>query len=116
MKAAALRGALSDRARHDRVHVVSALVERRRAVDQGRARPRCARSAQAENVLLVLDRDDELTWRACATLAEVHVLDADQLNTYDVLCSDDDRVHRGRRTRPWSTRIQKRTSGKEDGK
>ena len=40
MKAAALRGALTDRARNDRIHVVEGLVVRRQAVDQGRARRR----------------------------------------------------------------------------
>ena len=37
MKAAALRGALSDRARAGRVHVVEGFVERRQAEHQGRA-------------------------------------------------------------------------------
>ena len=36
MKAAALRGALSDRARHGRVHVVTGVVEGDDPVDQGR--------------------------------------------------------------------------------
>ena len=40
MKAAALRGALSDRARAGRVHVVAALVDGRRPVDEDGARPR----------------------------------------------------------------------------
>jgi large subunit ribosomal protein L4 len=88
MKAAALRGALSDRARHGRVHVVSALVEG----DVPRTKDAIAalRSVtEAEKVLLVLDREDDLTWLSIRNVAEVHVLMADQLNTYDVLCNDD---------------------------
>ena len=62
MKAAALRGALSDRARHGRVHVVSRLVERRRPVDQGRRRALLdARVASASNLLVVLERDDDVS-------------------------------------------------------
>ena len=89
MKAAALRGALSDRARDGRVHVVTALVDGRRAVDQGRARPR----------LTLIDREPSTCWwcraRRRADLAEpaqrpaVHLLAPGQLNTYDVLVSDD---------------------------
>jgi large subunit ribosomal protein L4 len=88
MKAAALRGALSDRARHGRVHVVSALVEG----DVPRTKDALAalRSvSEAEKILLVLDREDDLTWLSIRNVAEVHVLMADQLNTYDVLCNDD---------------------------
>jgi large subunit ribosomal protein L4 len=88
MKAAALRGALSDRARHGRVPVVSALVEG----DVPRTKDALAalRSvSEAEKILLVLDREDDLTWLSIRNVAEVHVLMADQLNTYDVLCNDD---------------------------
>jgi large subunit ribosomal protein L4 len=88
MKAAALRGALSDRARHGRVHVVSALIEG----DTPKTKTALAalRSVtEAEKVLLVLDREDDLTWLSIRNVPEVHVLMADQLNTYDVLCNDD---------------------------
>ncbi|MGH3322868.1 MAG: 50S ribosomal protein L4 [Streptomyces sp.] len=93
MKAAALRGALSDRARHGRVHVIGALVEgdtpktktaltalRTVLTEAGR---------EVKNVLLVLGREDELTWKSLRNEPSVHVIVADQLNTYDVLCSDD---------------------------
>jgi large subunit ribosomal protein L4 len=88
MKAAALRGALSDRARYGRVHVVSALVEgdtpkTKSALTALRA------VTEAEKVLLVLDREDDLTWLSVRNVPEVHVLMADQLNTYDVLCNDE---------------------------
>jgi large subunit ribosomal protein L4 len=88
MKAAALRGALSDRARHDRVHVVEALVT---------GDVPSAKSAQAllaglterRNLLVVLDRTDLVSLKSVRNLADVHVLAVDQLNTYDVLCADD---------------------------
>jgi large subunit ribosomal protein L4 len=88
MKAAALRGALSDRARYGRVHVVSALVEG----DTPKTKDALAslRSVtEAEKILLVLDREDDVTWLSIRNVAEVHVLMADQLNTYDVLCNDE---------------------------
>jgi large subunit ribosomal protein L4 len=88
MKAAALRGALSDRARFGRVHVVSALVEG--DVPKTKDALAALRSVtDAEKVLLVLDREDDLTWLSIRNVPEVHVLMADQLNTYDVLCNDD---------------------------
>jgi large subunit ribosomal protein L4 len=88
MKAAALRGALSDRARHGRVHVVSGLVEG----DTPKTKDAVAALrtiSEAEKILLVLDREDDLTWLSIRNVAEVHVLMADQLNTYDVLCNDE---------------------------
>jgi large subunit ribosomal protein L4 len=88
MKAAALRGALSDRARYGRVHVVSALVEGN--VPKTKDALAALRSVtEAEKILLILDREDDLTWLSIRNVAEVHVLMADQLNTYDVLCNDD---------------------------
>jgi large subunit ribosomal protein L4 len=88
MKAAALRGALSDRARFGRVHVVSGLVEG--DVPKTKDALAALRSVtEAEKILLVLDREDDLTWLSIRNVAEIHVLMADQLNTYDVLCNDD---------------------------
>jgi large subunit ribosomal protein L4 len=88
MKAAALRGALSDRARHGRVHVVSELVAGDVPATRAAATA-LARISQRRNLLLVVEREDELTWKSVRNLSEVHVLAADQLNTYDVLCADD---------------------------
>mgnify|MGYP003547060426 CR=1 FL=1 len=88
MKAAALRGALSDRARHGRVHVVNALVTGETPSTRGAA-ARLAELCERPNVLLVIERDDELSWMSVRNLARVHVLAPDQLNTYDVLCADD---------------------------
>ncbi|GAA4483270.1 50S ribosomal protein L4 [Actinoallomurus oryzae] len=88
MKAAALRGALSDRARYGRVHVVSGLVEGE--TPKTKATLASLRSVtEAAKVLVVLDREDDLTWLSLRNVPEVHVLMADQLNTYDVLCNDD---------------------------
>jgi large subunit ribosomal protein L4 len=88
MKAAALRGALSDRARAGQLHVVSTLVDGD-APSTKAARTAIAAITQARNVLLVLTRDDEVNWLSVRNLPELHVLVADQLNTYDVLVNDD---------------------------
>jgi large subunit ribosomal protein L4 len=88
MKAAALRGALSDRARGGRVHVVSSLVsgetpKTKTALQALRA------ITQAKSVLVVVADTDELTWLSLRNAPEVHLLDSGQLNTYDVLVHDD---------------------------
>jgi large subunit ribosomal protein L4 len=88
MKAAALRGALSDRARHDRIHVVDALVTGD-APSTKDARALLAGLTERTNVLVVLDRSDLVSLKSVRNLEGVHVLAADQLNTYDVLCADD---------------------------
>jgi large subunit ribosomal protein L4 len=88
MKAAALRGALSDRARNGRVHVVSALV----SGDTPSTRSAIATLAavtENRNLLVVAQRGDELTWRSLRNSGAVHLLDPGQLNTNDVLLSDD---------------------------
>ena len=88
MKAAALRGALSDRLSHGRVLVVSGFVDG----DVPRTKDAVAVLASAvapgEKVLVVAHRDDELTWKSLRNVPSVHVLTEDQLNTYDVLASD----------------------------
>jgi large subunit ribosomal protein L4 len=88
MKAAALRGALSDRAREGRVHVVSALVDgdtpsTRKAVEV------LERLSERQHLLVVLERTDEVAWLSLRNVPRVHLLVPDQLNTYDVLVSDD---------------------------
>jgi large subunit ribosomal protein L4 len=88
MKVAALRGALSDRARHGRIHVVDSLV----TGDAPSAKDALALLSgltERKNLLVVLTRDDEVSFKSVRNLADVHVLVADQLNTYDVLCADD---------------------------
>jgi len=88
MKAAALRGALSDRARTGRVHVVSSVVEG--DVPSTRAATATVRSiTDRRNVLVVVEREDVIGWKSLRNAPGVHLLVVDQLNTYDVLCSDD---------------------------
>jgi len=87
MKAAALRGALSDRARHGRVHVVSSLVTGD-APSAKTAAVALATVSDRKNLLVVVERDDAVTWKSLRNLEFVHLLVPDQLNTYDVLCSD----------------------------
>jgi large subunit ribosomal protein L4 len=88
MKAAALRGALSDRAREGRVHVVSAFVDG----DAPKTKTALATLnavTQAKRVLVVLDRDDVLNWVSLRNAPQVHLIEAGQLNTYDVLVADE---------------------------
>lgn len=88
MKAAALRGALSDRARHGRIHVLSSLVEG----EQPSAKSALAallNVSTRKNLLVVVERDDNVAWKSLRNLEQVHAIVADQLNTYDVLVSDD---------------------------
>jgi large subunit ribosomal protein L4 len=87
MKAAALRGALSDRARHGRVHVVSGVVENE--ISTKAAKTLLGKISERKHVLLVAERDDESSWLSARNLPQVHILEPGQLNTYDVLVSDD---------------------------
>jgi large subunit ribosomal protein L4 len=87
MKAAALRGALSDRARHGRVHVVTGVVEGE--ISTKAAKTLFGKISERKNVLLVAGRDDTAAWLSARNLPQVHVLEPGQLNTYDVLISDD---------------------------
>ena len=88
MKAAALRGALSDRARNGRIHVVSGLLSGD-APSTKTAVTVLAGLSERKHVLVVLQRSDELTWKSLRNASRVHLLVPDQLNTYDVLVSDD---------------------------
>ena len=89
MKAAALRGALSDRAANERVFVVTAFAEG----DVPRTKDALAvlnkvTDGAVRNVLVVTEHDDELSWKSLRNVPFVHLLAQDQLNTYDVLASD----------------------------
>jgi large subunit ribosomal protein L4 len=88
MKAAALRSALSDRARGDKVHVVSALLEGD-VPSTKLASATLAKVASSRHVLVVLERSDALNWKSLRNVETVHLIAPDQLNTYDVLISDD---------------------------
>ena len=88
MKQGALRSALSDRARADRIHVVTALFE----VDKPSTKAALAALraiVEDRQALVVLERGNELTALSLRNVPEVHVLWVDQLNTYDVLDADD---------------------------
>ncbi|WP_269927840.1 50S ribosomal protein L4 [Kocuria massiliensis] len=86
MKAAALRGALSDRANHGRIHVVSSLVEE---ISTKAAKAALRDITSRNKVLVVIDRKEDNVALSVRNLEFAHVLYADQLNTYDVLRADD---------------------------
>ena len=89
MKAAALRGALSDRLSHGRVQVVSGFVDGDVPKTKDAMAVLVAAVGEAgRKVLVVIHRDDEVTWKSLRNVASVHTLTEDQLNTYDVLASD----------------------------
>jgi large subunit ribosomal protein L4 len=89
MKAAALRGALSDRARAGLVHVVSAVVTGDTpSTKAARKAIEAVTGGADERVLVVLGRDDETAWLSLRNLPTVHLIAPDQLNTYDVLVND----------------------------
>lgn len=88
MKAAALRGALSDRAQNGRIHVVESLV----GGDKPSTKAGLAALAELTDrtkFLVVLERSDSVTWLSLRNAPEVHIVAVDQVNTYDVLASDD---------------------------
>jgi len=88
MKAAALRGALSDRARNDRVHVVESLVSGDKPSTKA-ALASLTSLTDRVGYLVVLERTDAITWLSLRNAPEVHIVAVDQLNTYDVLAADD---------------------------
>jgi large subunit ribosomal protein L4 len=88
MKAAALRGALSDRARAGRVHVVAGLVDGDTPSTKSAAAA-LGRIVSSRHVLLVAEREDVTTWKSLRNVPAVHLIAPDQVNTYDVLVSDD---------------------------
>jgi large subunit ribosomal protein L4 len=90
MKVAALRGALSDRAREGRLHVVEGFVTGE--TPSTKAALKTLRSAtERRRVLVVLAAEDQLNWLSLRNLSGegVHLIEAGQLNTYDVLVADD---------------------------
>jgi large subunit ribosomal protein L4 len=88
MKAAALRGALSDRARNGRVHLLTGVVYSE-APSTKAAVAALAAVSERRHVLVVVERSDEVSWKSLRNVDHVHALAPDQLNTYDVLVSDD---------------------------
>jgi large subunit ribosomal protein L4 len=88
MIAAALRGALSDRARNGRIHAVTELVEGQTPSTKS-AKAFLATLTEHKQVLIVIGHADETGALSVRNLPGVHVLEPGQLNTYDVLKSDD---------------------------
>jgi large subunit ribosomal protein L4 len=88
MIAAALKGALSDRARGGRLHIVEALFTAE-TPNTKIALELLTQIATSKHVLVVLERTDETTLRSIRNIPTVHILSWDQLNAYDVLVSDD---------------------------
>jgi large subunit ribosomal protein L4 len=89
MKAAALRGALSDRLGHGRVHVVEYFVGSDLPSTKDAVTVLITAVGDLSRpVLAVVHRDDDLSWKSLRNIAAVHVLTEDQLNTYDVLAAD----------------------------
>ncbi len=89
MIAAALRGALSDRARDGRIHVVESLVSGDQPSTKAALAALTGLVSDRANFLVVLERSDAVTWLSLRNAHEVHIIAVDQVNTYDVLASDD---------------------------
>jgi large subunit ribosomal protein L4 len=87
MKAAALRGALSDRARDGRIHVVTELVSGDSPSTKAAKAALLALGLEG-NVLIAIDRADDVSALSLRNVPDVHLIYVDQLNTYDVLVSD----------------------------
>jgi large subunit ribosomal protein L4 len=88
MITAALRGALSDRARDGRVHVIAELVSGDAPATKA-ALAALAGVTTSDKVLVVIHRDEDLAWLSLRNVVTVHVLVVDQLNAYDVLVNDE---------------------------
>jgi large subunit ribosomal protein L4 len=88
MKVAALRGALSDRARDGRIHVVDGF-GLGDAPSTKTALASLSSISDRHRFLVVLERTDAVTWLSLRNAPEVHIVAVDQLNTYDVVASDD---------------------------
>ncbi len=87
MVAAALRGALSDRARSGNVHVIDAIVTGE--TPSTKAALKALSEVGGAKLLVVLSRDEDLAWLSLRNVATAHAIAVDQLNAYDVLISDD---------------------------
>ena len=88
MKAAALRGALSDRARDGRVHVVEAFIAGETPSTKA-AVAILRKVTESRKVLVVLSSTDAVNWISLRNEPTVHLIEAGQLNTYDVLVADE---------------------------
>ncbi len=87
MIVAALRGALSDRARGGNLHVIESIVTGE--TPSTKAALAALAEVSGTKILVVLSRDEDVAWLSLRNVAAVHALAVDQLNAYDVLNSDD---------------------------
>lgn len=87
MKTAALRQILSDRARSDRLSVVSEFVDGT-VPSTKTALTTLGGWLDNGRLLVVLGRDEETTWRSLRNVNAVQLVSVDQLNAYDVVVSD----------------------------
>ncbi|NYF09639.1 large subunit ribosomal protein L4 [Leifsonia sp. AK011] len=87
MIAAALLGAISDRARGERLTIVDSFGKGDVPSTKGAAA--LLASIPGKSILVVLERGDEVGYKSFRNLKNVHVLWSDQLNAYDVIVSDD---------------------------
>ena len=88
MIAAALRSALSDRARNDRIHAITEVISGQTPSTK-RAKEFLGTFTTNNKILVVIGRSDEVGAKSVRNLPGVHVISPDQLNTYDVLNADD---------------------------
>lgn len=88
MIAAALRGALSDRARDGQIFVVSEVVSGETPSTKQALATLKQLAELKKKVLVVLDRFEEVAWLSLRNVPTIHVLAVDQINTYDVLVAD----------------------------
>ncbi|MGA4669362.1 50S ribosomal protein L4 [Propionibacteriaceae bacterium Y1923] len=87
MIAAAIRGALSDRARDGQVFVIDSIVTGETPSTKA-ALAAIAHVGDVSRLLVVLDREDDLAWLSLRNVPTVHALAVDQLNAYDILVND----------------------------
>lgn len=87
MIVAALRGALSDRARSGNLHVIESIVTGE--TPSTKAALKALAEVGGAKILVALSRDEDVAWLSLRNVASVHALAVDQLNAYDVLNADD---------------------------
>ena len=87
MKAAALRGALTDRAQSGRIHVVDTLAGE--SISTKTALAALRELTSRRRVLVVVEATDNTTIKSLRNAEFVEVITFDQLNTYDVIRADD---------------------------
>lgn len=88
MKAGALFGALSDRARADRVHIVTGVVAGEQPSTKT-ARQAFEKLVGNRKVVFVVTREDDVNILSARNLPNVHIVAADQLSTLDVMRAED---------------------------